>query len=184
MASKFRESPYLPRRGLHIPPHLHWGESGQNRLERETGNVCLILRRPWDGTGCSATRAKSPEFIPEHSRGFENPLPRTESPGLAQLKQFFDPIRQNLFRRPIRSSEITRNSRPRTDVLGGTRRAGRNQTRNQYPSCSSRCSCSDRPVPGGNAAAWGNAHGIRGCYEIKKVTFTAAVCHWLPIMEA
>jgi hypothetical protein len=156
MASKFRESPHWRRRGLHIPPHLHWGESGQSRLERETGAVCLILRRPWDGIGCPATRAKSPEFIPEHSRGFENPLPRTESPGLAQLKQFFDPIRQNL-RRPIRSSEICRNSRPRTDVLGGIRRAGRNQHRanTHRPS---RCPCSDRPVSLGKRCRIGETH--------------------------
>ena len=44
-------------------------------LERETGAVCLILRRPWDGIGCPATRAKSPEFIPEHSRGLKTRFP-------------------------------------------------------------------------------------------------------------
>src|SRR5580700_2888233 len=41
----------------------------------------------WIGIGRSATRAKAPTYLPERSRGFENPLPRTKSPGLAQFNQ-------------------------------------------------------------------------------------------------
>ena len=52
--------------------------------------------------------------VAERLRGFENPLPRTESPGLAQLMQ----MRRNVFCRPIRSSDKCINSRPRAFVLG------------------------------------------------------------------
>ena len=48
MASKFRESPHSRRRGLHIPPHLHLGESGQSGLARKTGAVCVVIRRLWE----------------------------------------------------------------------------------------------------------------------------------------
>jgi hypothetical protein len=81
MASKFRESPHSRRRGLQTPPHLHLGESGQSGLERETGAVCVVIGVPGDGIGCPATRAKALNLYTERSRGFENPLPRTEVRG-------------------------------------------------------------------------------------------------------
>jgi hypothetical protein len=40
------------------------------------------------GIGRHATKAKSPEvYLPKRSRGFENSLPRTKSPGLARTKR-------------------------------------------------------------------------------------------------
>jgi hypothetical protein len=43
-------------------------------------------------------------YIPERSRGFENPLPRTKVRGWHSLSCSLIQIRQNVFRRPIRSS--------------------------------------------------------------------------------
>src|SRR5580704_16544546 len=90
MASKFRQSPHSRRRGLQIPPHLHLGEPVQSGLERETGAVCAVIGVSRNGIGSPATRAKALNLIPESSRGFGNPLPRTKSPGLAQLRRFVD----------------------------------------------------------------------------------------------
>src|SRR6266851_1511342 len=81
MASKFRESPHSRRRGLQTPPHLHWGESGQSGLERETGAVCLVIGVSGDGIGRPATRAEALNLYTGTFRGFENPLPRTKVRG-------------------------------------------------------------------------------------------------------
>src|SRR5882757_4249400 len=104
MASKFRESPHSRRRGLQTPPHIHLGESGQSGLERETGTVCLVIGVSGDGIGRPATRAEALSYIPERSRGFENPLPRTKVRGWHILSYSLIQMRQNVFRRPIRSS--------------------------------------------------------------------------------
>ncbi len=64
------------------------------------GGMCNPLRRQC-GDSRNLLAVKPAHRKIKRSRGFENPLPRTESPGLPQFKQFFDPIRQNLFRRRI-----------------------------------------------------------------------------------
>src|SRR5260370_26748430 len=88
MASKFRESPHSRRRGLQTPPHLHLGESGQSGLERETGAVRVVIGLSGDRTGPPATRAKALNLYTGAFMRVENPLPRTKSPGLAQLRRF------------------------------------------------------------------------------------------------
>src|SRR5580704_18093998 len=100
MASQFRESPHSRRRGLQTPPYLHLGESGQSGLERETGAVSVVISGSGNGIGRRATRAKALISIPERLRGFENPLPRTKSPGLAQLRRSLTKYGKNVFRRP------------------------------------------------------------------------------------
>src|SRR5258708_27470424 len=69
MASKFRESPRSRRRGLQTPPHVHWGESGQSGLERESGAVCVVLGVSGDGIGRPATRAKQAAEKPDSLKG-------------------------------------------------------------------------------------------------------------------
>src|SRR5258708_28381968 len=88
MASKFRESPHSRRRGLQTPPHLHLGESGQSGLERETGAVRVVIGLSGDRTGPPATRAKALNLYTGAFMRVENPLPRTKSPALAQLRRF------------------------------------------------------------------------------------------------
>jgi hypothetical protein len=131
MASKFRESPHSRCSGLQTPPHLHLGESGQSGLERETGAVCLVIGVSADGIGRPATRAKALNYMPERSRGFESPLPRTKVRGWHNLSCSLVQIRQNAFRRPIRSSEIRRNSTPSTNVLGWLPRIANSPFRGQ-----------------------------------------------------
>ncbi len=104
MASKFRESPRPRRRGLQTPPHVHLGESGQSGLERETelfawssASLRMELDAPPPGL-------KPRIYIPERSRGFENPLPRTKVRGWHSLSCSLIQIQQNVFRRPISSS--------------------------------------------------------------------------------
>ena len=48
----------------------------------------MVISGSGNGIGRRATRAKALISIPERLRVFENPLPRTKSPGLAQLQAF------------------------------------------------------------------------------------------------
>src|SRR5580704_6297235 len=60
------------------------------------GEARGVRRSSWRRRTFALPGAFSPGLKPrrcqiKRSRGFENPLPRTESPGLAQLRRFVDP---------------------------------------------------------------------------------------------
>jgi hypothetical protein len=119
MASKFRESPHSRRRGLQTPPHLHLGESGQSGLERETGAVCLIIGVSGLGIGRPATRAKALNFIYRNVlAGLKTRFPGLKVRGWHSLTCSLIQIRQNVFRRPIRSSRNVETQGTGTTVPG------------------------------------------------------------------
>src|ERR1700722_7069244 len=89
-------SSHSRRRGLQTPPHVHLTESGQSGLERETGAVYAVIGGSGNGIGRPATRAKALNLDTGAFTRFDPGLksrayPRTESPGLAQLRRFVDP---------------------------------------------------------------------------------------------